>query len=252
MKCKESSILKTEKFDKNWNLREIFKIFFRCFSSKSWRYCRIRQKYVKITDNYEKLFFLNQFLIGFIAKSMKILDRAFCIFPKLWVGSTPQHCWWRPVLAVVLPRWPYPAGPSTRFHVFGRVCQVRRTAGKHPWTSAVPSLYSRYSFDRFRLWPKCSLLRRWWSTLHLVEGWCSGVLNRAGDGLYQPTGSVDVIKPPQAQLRQDSTHLVGQPSTAPQSQSGLDPAGCYHGSLSKLGRGSRSRPGQQPIDEGSC
>ena len=51
---------------------------------------------------------------------------------------------------------------------------------------------------------------------------------------------------------QDSTHLVGQPSTAPQSQSGLDPAGCYHGSFSKLGRGSRSRPGQQPIDEGSC
>ena len=28
MKCKESSILKTENFDKNWNFREIFKIFF--------------------------------------------------------------------------------------------------------------------------------------------------------------------------------------------------------------------------------
>ena len=142
--------------------------------------------------------------------------------------------------------------PATRFHVFGRVCQVRRTVGKHPRSFAVPSLYSRYSFDRFRLWPKCALLRRRRSTLHLVEGWRSGVLNPAGDGLHQPTGSVDVIKPPPAQLRQDSAHLVGQPSTAPQSQSGLDPAGCFHSSLSKLGRGSRNRPGQQPIDEGSC
>ena len=62
-----------------------------------------------------------------------------------------------PVLAVVLPRWPYPAGPSTRIpRNFGRVYQVRRTAGKHPQTSAVPSLYSRYSLDRFRLWPKCT------------------------------------------------------------------------------------------------
>ena len=77
------------------------------------------------------------------------------------------------VLAVVLPRWPYPAGPSTRFHVFGRACQVRRTAGKHPRTFAVPSLYNRYSLDRFRIWPQCTLLRRWRSTLHLVEGWCS-------------------------------------------------------------------------------
>ena len=54
---------------------------------------------------------------------------------------------------------------------------------------------------------------------------------------------MDVIKPPRAQLGQDSAHLVGQTSTAPRGQSGLDPAGCN--------RGSWSRPGQQPIDEGS-
>ena len=28
MKCEESSILKTENFDKNWNFLEIFKFFF--------------------------------------------------------------------------------------------------------------------------------------------------------------------------------------------------------------------------------
>ena len=42
-----------------------------------------------------------------------------------------RSVWWHSVLAVVLPRWPYPADPSTRFHLFGRACQVRRTAGKH-------------------------------------------------------------------------------------------------------------------------
>ena len=34
MKCEESSILKTENFDKNWNFREIFKIFFSLFQFK--------------------------------------------------------------------------------------------------------------------------------------------------------------------------------------------------------------------------
>ena len=53
-------------------------------------------------------------------------------------------------------------------------------------------------------------------------------------------------------LKLNSDYLFGQLSTAPQGQSGLDPAGCIHSSLSKLGRGSQSRPGQQPIDEGSC
>ena len=77
------------------------------------------------------------------------------------IGVLIRSVWWRSVVAVVLPRWPYPASPSTRFHVFGRACQVRRIAGKHPRTSAVPSLYSRYSLDRFRLWPKCTLLCRW-------------------------------------------------------------------------------------------
>ena len=47
--------------------------------------------------------------------------------------------WWCSVLAVVLPRWPYPASPSTRFHVFGRACQVRRTAG--------PLLFLPYTAD---------------------------------------------------------------------------------------------------------
>ena len=60
---------------------------------------------------------------------------------------------------------------------FGRVCQIWRTAGKHPRTFAVPSLYSRHSFDCFQLWPQCTLLRRWRSNLHLVKGWCSGILS---------------------------------------------------------------------------
>ena len=84
------------------------------------------------------------------------------------IGVLIRSVWWRSVLAVVLPQWPYPASPSTRFHVFGRACQVRRTAGKYPRTSAVPSSYSRYSLDRFRLWPKCALLCRWRSNLDLV------------------------------------------------------------------------------------
>ena len=64
-KCKK-------KIQKNWNIKD----FFRCFSSKSCKYNRIKWQYVKITDNSEK--FVKK--IYFYSKIYEILDKVFCIF----------------------------------------------------------------------------------------------------------------------------------------------------------------------------
>ena len=46
---------------------------------------------MKIRNYYEKLFQKINFFIGFIVKSRKILDRAFCIFPITLSRIDPQH-----------------------------------------------------------------------------------------------------------------------------------------------------------------
>ena len=61
MKCKESSILKTENVDKNWNFQEIFKIFFAYSVQNHEDIVESDNNIVKITDNYDKLILKNKF-----------------------------------------------------------------------------------------------------------------------------------------------------------------------------------------------
>ena len=80
MKCEESSILKTENFDKNWNFWKIFKIFFAV--SVQNHEDIVESDYIMwdeqiIMRNYLK----NSILIGFYSQIYENFGCGFLYFP---------------------------------------------------------------------------------------------------------------------------------------------------------------------------